>query len=178
MPNNDLDSALLRRLPTASATLRSSLAKAYQDGVLRHAVERTTGSGPIPTTLSAERADLLAFVSRALGRLLTEDEVAALLRIPTATARSLRKVMLAVYDDLPALGLQTAFDGANRVGRGSQGDVNDGYRVKFSSEEKLEIAEVELARQGFASERSQDTGARRVLYIDAEFPINSHLPAG
>ena len=175
MASSTLDQALSRRLPASGSTTIAALAKAYLTGVTAHAMERTTGSGTIPTNLSTERGDLLAHVSRALGRLLTEDEVAALLRIPTATARSLRRTMLAVYDDLPSLGLNTAFTGASRTGRGTVGDITNGYKVKFASAEKLDIARVELQRQGFKYEVVESTGSLHVLLIDAAFP-QAQLP--
>lgn len=170
MPQDELDAALERRLPTSNATARTALSKAYRDGVISHAVERTTGAGPVPTNLGTERGDLLAHVSRALGRLLTEDEVAALLRIPSTAARSLRKTMLAVYDDLPSLGFKTAFAGAKRAGRGTLGAITDGYKISFASDERMEIAKVELQRRGHLYEVVKDTDSTHVLLIGADFP--------
>lgn len=176
-PTDPIVAALARRLPTTDGAERAALAAAYRDGVLSHAIERTTGSGSVPTNLSTERAELVAHVCRALKRLLTEDEVAALLRIPATAAKTLRKTMLAVYDDLPLLGMQSAFVGASRDGRGSAGDITDGYRVKFSSAERMEIAQTELERQGYAWELVSSTGSRRILLIDSAFPIDDLLPA-
>ena len=131
MADEALDLALARRLPTASASDRAALAAVYKSGVAAHAIERTTGTGPVPTNLSSERGELLAHVCRARGQLLTEDEVAALLRIQLTAARALRKSMLAVYDDLPLLGLKAAFVGAKRDGRGDAGAIRNGYRCQI-----------------------------------------------
>lgn len=176
MNRQELDAVLARRLPATSAVERQRLAKAYLSGVEAHALARTTGSGPVPTALGTERAELVAFVSRALGRLLTEDEVSALLRVTTSAARAVRRNMLAVYDDLPLLALRAAFSGASRDGRGSSGEVNDGYRVKLSTAEKMEIAQNEVERQGFLCEVLESTGSRHVLLIDPAFPIDQALP--
>lgn len=176
MPKDPVEAALARRLGSLSATQITALATAYQDGVMRHAEARTNGSGPVPTTLGSERGELLAYVSRSLGRLLTEDEVSALLRIPPTTARSLRKQMLAVYDDLPDLGLQSAFVGAKRDGRADQGEISNGWRVKFSTAEKMDIARVELDRLGLMWEVMQASGSQHILLLDEKFPIDKWLP--
>jgi hypothetical protein len=171
MGADEITKVLARRLPTLLAADRKRLADAYLKGVLDHAQARTTGSGPVPTALGPERAELLAHVCRALGRLLTEDEIAALLRVTPTTGRTLRKNMLALYDDLPALALKAAFAGAKRDGRGSIGDIKDGYRVRFPTVETMEIARQEVDRQGFLWEVAESTGSRHVLLIDAAFPI-------
>lgn len=176
MSVQEIAAALGRRLPNADSVARENLANAYLAGVEAHAHARTTGIGPVPTNLGTERAELLAFVSRAMGRLLTEDEIAALLRITTSTAKALRRNMLAVFDDLPVLALKAAFIGARRDGRGSAGDIEDGYRVRFSTREKLEIAQTELDRQGFLWELLEASGSRHVLLIDQAFPITEAVP--
>jgi hypothetical protein len=172
----EIAAVLARRLPVTPPAVREAVAKAYLSGVEAHAVARTTGSGPVPTTLSTERAELLAFVSRALGRLLTEDEIAALLRVTTSAARAVQRSMLAVYDDLPVLALKAAFESARRDGRGSAGDIKNGYRVRFSTEEKMEIAQTELDRQGFLWEVLESSGSRHLLLIDQTFPITEAIP--
>lgn len=133
------------------------------------------GSGPVPTALSMERAGLLAHVCRALGRALTEDEIRALLRVPDATARSLRKTVLALYDEVPQLTFTAAFDGGRRDGRGSAGAITDGYRVKFASAERMELVQTELEHQGFPFEPLQTAASVHVLLIDAQFPLDELL---
>jgi len=176
MSMQDVAAVLARRLPATKPTERDSLAKAYLAGVQAHAEARTTGTGPVPTNLGTERAELLAYVSRSMGRLLTEDEIAALLRITTTAARAVSRNMLAVYDDLPVLALKAAFTSARRDGRGSAGDIKDGYRVRFSTPEKMEIAKAELERQGFLWEPLESSGSRHVLLIDKTFPIDETIP--
>lgn len=171
----DLEAVLGRRLPTFQAAERVRLATAYLQGVRDHALAQTMGSGPVPTALSMERAGLIAHVCRALGRVLTEEEIRALLRVPSATARSLRKTVLAVYDDVPQLSFTAAFEGARRDGRGSAGAITDGYRVKFASAERMELAQSELERQGFTWEPMQTSASVHVLLIDARFPLGEVL---
>lgn len=132
----------------------------------------------MPTALGTERAELVAFISRALDRLLTEDEISALLRITTSAARTVRRTMLAVYDDLPLLALKAAFAGASRDGRGNSGDIKDGYRVKVKAAERLEIAQTEIVRQGYLCEVVESSGTRHVLLIDKSFPIDQAIPKG
>ena len=84
--------------------------------------------------------------------------------------------MLATYDDLPLLSLRSAFGGAKRDGRGTAGAITDGYRVKFASAEKLEIAQEELDRQGYLWELVASTGSQRILLLDENFPIDTVLP--
>lgn len=177
MSNGDIERVLARRLPAVSEDERKRLTAAYIAGVQNHATARTTGVGPVPTTLATERAELLACISRSMERLLTEDEIAALLRITTSAARSVRKTMLAVYDDLPVLALKSAFAGARRDGRGSAGDIVDGYRVRLKTPERMEIAQTELDRQGFLWEVAESSGSRRVLLIDPMFPIDDTVSA-
>jgi len=175
MSKSELETVLARRLPGKTATDRSALSKAYLSGVDAHALARTTGSGPVATTLTTERAELLAFVSRALDRLVTEDEICALLRVTASTARAVQRTMLAVYDDLPVLALKAAFTSARRDGRGSAGYIKDGYRVKFSTKERMEIARAEVERQGMLCEVIESSGASHILLIDASFPIDKAL---
>ncbi len=173
-----IEEALKRRLPSSTDTDRATLAAAYRNGVSAHAEDRTVGTGPVPTNLGSERVELLAFVCREMRRLLSEEEVAALLRIPVTTARTLRKQMLAVHDDLPDLSLRSAFTGAKRDGRGSEGDVENGYRVKIASAEKLDLATSELERRGFMYEVLEATSSRRTLLIDAKFPLDTFVKPG
>jgi hypothetical protein len=167
----ELEVVLARRLPISEAAGRSRLAVAYLQGVRDHALERTVGSGPVPTALSMERSGLIAHVCRALQRVLTEEEIGALLRVPAPAARSLRKTMLAVYDDVPQLSLRAAFEGAVRDGRGSAGAITDGYRVKFASAERMELAQTDLERQGFGWEAMRTSATVHVLLIDSRFAL-------
>lgn len=171
-----VEEVLARRLPALPSSERKKLAASYFEGVAAHALERTTGTGPVTSQLGTDRAELIAHVCRAMGRLLTADEIGALLRVTVGSARTVSKTMLAVYDDLLILALRSAFAGATRDGRGSKGEIKDGYRVKFSSVERMDIAQTELDRQGFMWELVEASGSRRILLIDPIFPIDDVLP--
>src|SRR5437868_7126415 len=58
----EISAALARRLPTTNEGQGEILAKAYLAGVEAQALARTTGTGPVPTQLGTERAELLAYV--------------------------------------------------------------------------------------------------------------------
>lgn len=178
MAGDEIEQVLVRRLPGGEPGQIGDLARAYVTGVQDHAVARTTGTGPVPTNLSTERAELLSYVSRSLGRLPTEEEISGLLRVTLSAARSLSGTMLAVYDDLPVLALKTAFGGAEREGRGTAGAVVNGYIVVFASEEKMDTAVGELKRQHYLWETKESSGSRHVLLIDPRFPITEAVPGG
>lgn len=173
---SDVENALRRRLPTRGDTERRRLARAYIDGVIDHAASRTTGGGPVPTTLAAERADLIAAVCRKCERLLESDEIGALLRITGNAAAGVSRTLLAVYDDLPEMALRSAFVGAKRAGRGTKAAVTDGYKVRFASEERMASAQHEMQRRGFLYEIGESTRSVHELFIDKGFPIADHLP--
>lgn len=175
MDLTELDTALRRRLPAHGDQERKRLGKAYVDGVTDHAMARTLGVGPVPSTLSGERADLIAAVSRRLQRILSADEVAALLRITRTAAASVNKTLLAVYDDLPDLAMTSAFAGARRKGRGSKGEVVDGFKVRFASEERMTAAQRELERRGYYYEVGESSRSVHELFIDAALPIDDYV---
>lgn len=175
MDLTDVEDALRRRLPTHQDTERKKLARAYLDGVFDHAAARTAGIGPVPTTLASERADLVAAVCRRFERLLENDEIAALLRITTATASGVGRTLLAVYDDLPELALRSAFVGAKRAGRGSKGALTDAFKVRFASEERMTSAQTELQRRGYLFEVGESSRSIHELFIAKEFPLPDHV---
>jgi hypothetical protein len=171
----ELTTVLTKRLPKLDDAGAQQLVKAYLGGVVKHAVERAIGHGTVPTTLIAERAEILALVCREANRLLSDEEIAALLRVSASTARSIQRSMLATYDDLPSLALKSAFAQADRDGIGSRGDIKDGYRVKFRTREVMQWAQVELEREGYVCEVMDSTGSLHVLLIQRDFPIEKYL---
>jgi hypothetical protein len=173
---NLLGDALTRRLPSSSPASRHQLAVAYLEGVVDHAVSRTTGSGSVPTNLGMERADLIAAISRRCQRLLEGDEIAALLRIASSAAGSVRRNLLAVYDDLPDLALRSAFVDATRNGRGTKGAISDGFKVRFATLERRLTAENELSCRGVVFEAGEQSMSVHELFVDADFAIDTYLP--
>ncbi len=175
MDTSDIEEALRRRLPAHKDAERRRLARAYIDGVLDHAASRTAGKGPVPTTLAAERADLIAAVCRKCVRLLESNEIGALLRITSSAAAGVSRTLLAVYDDLPEMALRSAFVNTKRMGRGTKGAVTDGYKVRFASEERMKSAQRELQRQGYLYEIGESTRSVHELFIDKSFPITDYV---
>lgn len=127
-----------------------ALVAAYLAGLQRHALARTAGDGPVPTTLTAERAMLLVEVSRALGRVIEDHEVAALLRVSPAGARALRRTLLATYaDDADRLTLAWSLREARRGGRlRAEGVV--GTEIVFPDRDRRDAFVAHLQRRGGA----------------------------
>src|SRR5262245_34313396 len=89
--------ALRARLgPQAKA---DEVAKAYLKASDEHALSRTLGVGPVASNLTADRAELMINVSRQLGRLVDRAEIESLLRITSAQASQVHKLMVATYTD-------------------------------------------------------------------------------
>jgi len=102
MPTNpDRDKAIKRLglLIGTAETEAGSLVDAAIAGATDHALELIVGSGPVPTSLTATRADQLRFVCKRAGRLLTQREVEILFRVTSAAARSILTTMLATYEE-------------------------------------------------------------------------------
>jgi hypothetical protein len=142
----DVAEALGRRL--GDFERGKHLATNYEAGVLAWASKRTAGSGGVPTTLVGERVELLLEVSVALKELLTEREIAALLRVTPGTARRLSNELLSMYEDtVQPFIFDYALDGARLHGTGEYSNVK-GRRVTFRSEEQLEAFLGSSSRSG------------------------------
>src|SRR5438094_7808127 len=116
-----LGTTLANRLGRRSDGRR--LAEAYLHAVQWQAFERAVGSGPPVTALGSDRIDLLMHVSKELGRLITDEEVGALMRVTPGTARRWHRELLAVYaDEANPLALAWSLEDARRLGRGQEAD--------------------------------------------------------
>lgn len=114
----------------------TELARAYLDGAREHAINRTLGNGPVPTTLAAERAALLVVVSKKLNRLIEDFEIQALLRLAPAQASSLLRTLLATYaDDAHDLLQQWSLHKARKDGRAKASNFG-GTKIVFSSKDR------------------------------------------
>lgn len=148
---DQVKAALQRRLGDAARAQK--LADAFDAGLLAWGGEVTTGKGAVPTTLVSERVDLLLQVSMAAKALLTEREIAALLRVTPGTAKRLSNELRAVYEDtIQPYVYEYAFDGATKGAAGKQGGVI-GVRVEFASEEQLDAFLTEAKRTGVTTTR-------------------------
>lgn len=137
-----------RRLGPRGAA--EALVDAYLVASVRQAFQRTTQDAPIPTTLTVERTVLLLEICRALGRVVDDREVQALLRVGAMQARSIRRSLLATFSDsTDELVTAWALDGATNAGR-RKGDTYAGTAVVFGSKEKRDAFIAELTRSGFS----------------------------
>lgn len=145
------------------------VAESWLRGVARQAVQLNLGTGPVPSTLAALRADLLMYVSLELKRLVTEREAEVMLRLTPTAARSAHRTMKAVYEDLLEnyVWKWTFSDAYLDTKRGSFLSVKDGYRVNFSSKDAADAAVAELQRRGVPVERKTDEPKyKNLLYVD------------
>jgi len=72
----------------------------YAAAASEQMLEQMAGTGPVPSSLSAHRADLLHRTCRRAKRILSEREMAVLLRVTDSTAGTVRREMLATYEQL------------------------------------------------------------------------------
>lgn len=153
-----------------------SVAEAWLRGLVRQAVALNVGSGPVPSTLAALRADVLMHVSIELKRLVTEREAEVMLRVTPAAARSTHRTMKAIYEDLlEDYVWKWTFAGASLdKKRGSFLSVNDGFRVVFTSKDAADSAVAQLQRRGVPVERKTDEPKyQHLLYVDRKIDLNA-----
>jgi hypothetical protein len=140
-----LQATIARRLGARSDAAK--LTSAYLDAMAHNAFARTVQSGPVPTSLTAERSEILIEISRQLERIIEDYEIQALFRVTASQARTLRTTLLAVHsDDADELELQWSLVGASSPGRTKGGSVT-GPRITFTGEDRRD-AFVEYAERG------------------------------
>ena len=152
------------------------VAEGWLRGVVRQAVELNLGTGPVPNTLAALRADLMMHVSMELKRLVTEREAEVMLRLTPTAARSVHRSMKAIYEDLlEEYVWQWTFSGAYLdKNRGSFLTVKGGYRVSFPSKDAADAAVAELKRKGIPVERKLDEPKyENLLYVDKRVNLSA-----
>jgi hypothetical protein len=150
----------------------TELATAYRGGVVDFAIERTTGQGGVPTTLVGERVELLLHISKRLGHLITEREIAALLRVNPSTARRLHVELRSVHEDtVRPFVYRYALQNAKLDGRGEHEGVS-GLRVAFATEEQMDAFLTEAERTNLPVARKRDEVNRPwLLYVDSGFDL-------
>lgn len=154
------------------------LAAAYLAAVQWQAFERTLGPGPPATSFAADRIDLLMHVSKQLDRLITDEEIGALMRVTPSVARRWHRELLAVYaDEANPLALKWSLEGARRLGRGEEGDVV-GEKIGFPSADRRDVFIEQLERVGQSVLVLH--GEPRQPYValaDDSFPVSEHIAA-
>jgi hypothetical protein len=151
------------------------LAEAWIAAVTQQALDLNLSAGPVPSTISGMRADLLMQVSRKLERLITEREAEVVLRLTPASARAVHRLMKAIYEDLlEEYILKWTLEGASLdKKRGSYMGVKEGHRVSFASKDAADAAVLELRRRGIPVERKTDEPKyRHLLYVGTQIEIS------
>lgn len=141
-----LETVVGRRLGVRSDA--QVLVAAYLNAMARNAYSRTVESGPVPTSLVAERSAILIEISRQLGRVVEDFEIQALFRVAPPQARSMRTTLLATYsDDADALTLAWSMRGAQQLGRINVDGLN-GTKVRLESEDRRDALVAYARRTG------------------------------
>lgn len=164
----DVAEVLGRRLGDVARA--EHLAARYEEGILAWARTRTAGSGAVPTTLVGERVELLLAISVALKELLTEREIAALLRVTPGTARRLSEELRSMYEDtIQPFIFRYALENAKNLGPGDYHGVR-GYRIAFESEDQLGAFMTEAKRTALPVARKRgDEEHPALAYVHETF---------
>lgn len=171
-----LDKVVGRRVGARSDA--KQLVAAYLDAMVRNAYARTTDTGPVPTSLTAERSLILIEISRQLNRVIEDFEIQALFRVTLTSARTMRTTLLATYsDDADELTMAWSLRGARTDGRRKASSFT-GTVIVFESEDRRNAFVDNLQRSGIDIELilGDDAKPWQVIVGDA-FP-KSQLPAG
>lgn len=147
-----LEATVAARLGARSADAHG-LTAAYLDAMARSAYLRTMGPGPVPTSLTSERSEMLFEICRRLERVIEDFEIQALFRVTATQARAMRKTLLATHSDEAdrldhAWSLVGATTAARRKGRTVTGEV-----IVFQDEDRRNAFIAYAERTGIAVER-------------------------
>ncbi len=150
------------------AGLSQSAAETLVDAALQAAVNQTLdtimGSGPVPSAVTAIRADELRYVCLQAGRVLTQREVGVLFRTTPANARSILVTMTATYEQaLHAQFVTEMRDSATIEQTGTQ-DKGLRWLVRFDQQAAYETAHAELERLGLLRFATFDDAAMTVEF--------------
>lgn len=148
----------------------TALVNAYLSALLEAGVHTTATADQPPTTLPATRALLIEKLVAELQRVPSAVEVAALLRIPVTTSRSLINQVLAVSDQAQDVALVSVFQRATQTGTvGGQATIPHGKLWRFTTSPDLVLAKRELERKGIKHVTQNSTDGNYVLVIDPAF---------
>jgi hypothetical protein len=132
------------------AGLSRPAAAALVEAALQAAVNQTLdtmmGSGPVPSAMTAMRADNLRYVCLQAGRVLTQREVGVLFRTTPANARSILVTMSAIYEQALHAQFVAEMRGAATVEPTGTKDKGLNWRVRFSQRAAYDTARAELER--------------------------------
>jgi hypothetical protein len=169
-----LETVVGRRLGARSdATI---VVTAYLNAMARSAFSRTVESGPVPTSLVAERSAILIEISRQLGRIIEDFEIQALFRVAPPLARSMRTTLLATYsDDADALTVKWLMRGARQLDRVTVDGLN-GTKVALNSEDRRDALIAYAGRTGVEVRVVTDDNAHKWAVVLADDFPKADLP--
>lgn len=154
----------------------AALTEAYLDAVERNAYARTVGPGPVPTSLTSERAELLFEICVRLERVIEDFEIQALFRVTETQARAMRKMLLATHtDEANRLDHAWSLVGARRAGRRKGAKVT-GEVIVFDDEDRRNAFTAFAARTGIEVERVLGEGDKPWQVIVADDYPADQLP--
>jgi hypothetical protein len=137
----------------ALAGLSEAAAEGLVEAALQAAVDQTLdtimGSGPVPSAVTAIRADSLRYICLHAGRALTQREVGVLFRTTPANARSILVTMSATYEQALRAQFVAEMRAAANVEQAGSNDEGFTWRVRFSQRSDYDTARAELERLGF-----------------------------
>jgi hypothetical protein len=154
----------------------AALTAAYLDAVERHAFSRTVGPGPVPTSLTSERAELLFEICIRLERVIEDFEIQALFRVTVTQARAMRRMLLATHtDEANRLDHAWSLVGARRDGRRKGAKVT-GEVIVFDDKDRRNAFTAFAARTGIQFERVLGDGEKPWQVIVADDYRTDRLP--
>jgi hypothetical protein len=150
-----------------------TLVEAALQAAVDQALDTMMGSGPVPSAMTAARADNLRYVCLQAGRVLTQREVGVLFRTTPASARSILVTMSAIYEQALHAQFVAEMRGAATVEQTGTKDQGLNWKVRFSQRAAYDTARAELERLDLLKFATFDDDAASV-----EFPQTAKTPHG
>jgi hypothetical protein len=151
------------------AGLSEPSAEALVDAALQAAVDQTLdtimGSGPVPSAMTAIRADNLRYACLQAGRVLTQREVGVLFRTTPTSARSILITMSATYEQALHLQFVAEMREAATVEQAGTQDKGLTWNVRFSQRAAYDTARAELERLNLLKFATFDDDAATVEFL-------------
>jgi hypothetical protein len=129
-----------------SETAAEALVEAALQAAVDQALDTMMGSGPVPSAVTAIRADNLRYVCLQAGRVLTQREVGVLFRTTPTNARSILVTMSAIYEQALHAQFVAEMRGAAAVDKTGNKDQGLNWKVRFSQRAAYDTARAEMER--------------------------------
>ncbi len=155
-----------------------ALVASYRAAAGEQMLEQMAGSGYVPSTISAHRAELMLRTCIAEKRVLTVREVAVLLRVTDGVAGAVRREMIAVYEAaLQPLLLAAALAESN-WGRYKDGSGNSAAMLTLATTSAATLVEYHFRREGAWEGAERDGRTLRFAAGRKSWPDGVKPPAG